>query len=246
LATAAIPAGAANGLWQQGIPEIMAKTYGGTGQEVLDESAANWLDDLARDKKAIAIGPGMGHDEATAQFLEAYLSQRKNSIPTLLDADALNILALRPHLWQFLSPDTLLTPHPGEMKRLTGRENLNEYRIETAEALAQERQVIVVLKGQGTIIALPNGETWINATGNAGMGTAGAGDVLTGTLAGLLAQGLPPTVAAPLGVMIHGLAGDLAAEQFGMPGVTATRISANLGKALQILQSGQAPQTAQI
>lgn len=246
LSTAAIPGGAANGLWQQCIPEIMAQTFGNADTPFFSMEAAEWLDRIALQKKAIALGPGMGQTAPTADFLEAYLTHRKNLLPTLLDADALNILASRPQLWNYLSPDTILTPHPGEMKRLTGRDDLQDRRLEAAEELAQTRQVIVILKGQGTIIALPDGQTWINTTGNAGMGTAGAGDVLSGTIAGLLAQGIAPAFAAPMGVFIHGLAGDLAAEQYGLAGVTATRISENLGNALHLMQEGRAPQTLQI
>lgn len=246
LSTSAIPAGAAFGFWNQCMPEIMAKPYGSAETHQLDGEAAAWLTDHLKGKNAIAIGPGLGQSQGTRAFLSTYFPIHPASIPLVLDADALNLLAEKDADWNILPPNTIITPHPGEMMRLAGNEEVKTNRMEVAEAFAKEKNVIVILKGQGTIIAFPDGNTWVNPTGNPGMGTAGSGDVLTGTLAGLLAQGYSPEQAAISGVYVHGLAGDLAAAQFGQAGVTATRISSFLGKAMEMVLKGEAPQITQI
>ncbi len=185
--------------------------------------------------KTLGIGPGMGQSGATQNFLLGLL--RQLSGPVVLDADALNILAAMPSAWEFVPKHSILTPHPGEMRRLIGRNQINDFRLEMTEFLADDRDCILVLKGQGTIVAAPRGDTYVNPTGNPGMGTGGSGDVLTGAVVGLLAQGLSPLDAAAVGVYVHGLAGDRAARRYGEAGVTASRIMMELGPALQdILQ----------
>lgn len=181
--------------------------------------------------KTIGIGPGMEQEPAVLGFLEAFLAAQDK--PLVLDADALNLLAGHPALMDSIPPNSILTPHPGEMKRLTGRDDVNDFRLEITEELAQLTGCIVVLKGAGTVIAAPDGHTWVNPTGNPGMATGGSGDVLTGILTSLLAQGYAPAVAAALGVFLHGRAGDIAARQFGQAGVTAGRILQALGPAVQ-------------
>lgn len=192
------------------VPEAMCL---GHDAPHLTRAAVDRFDQALRGKQAVALGPGMGQAEATADFLSAALPMVQ--VPLLLDADALNLLAAHPDWWASLPDKTVLTPHPGEMRRLTGLDNVNERRLEAAERLAQDRQVIVVLKGAGSIVALPDGRSYVNRSGNAGMATAGTGDVLAGVIVGLLAQGYSPEVAAPLGVYLHGAAGDRAAAELG-------------------------------
>lgn len=183
-------------------------------------------DQSLKDKGAVLIGPGMGQRKETVAFLRAVLPTIQ--VPLVLDADALNILARHDDLWALLPDSTVLTPHPGEMRRLTGLENVQHRRLESAERLAQDKEVIVVLKGAGTVVACPDGRTYVNATGNPGMATAGSGDVLAGMIGSLLAQGYEAGMAAGLGVFLHGLAGDSAAESMGMGSMTAMDIARHI------------------
>ncbi|OPZ95782.1 MAG: Bifunctional NAD(P)H-hydrate repair enzyme Nnr [Planctomycetes bacterium ADurb.Bin412] len=165
------------------------------------------------DNDVIAIGPGLGQSNELQGLLEGVLRQGEK--PVVLDADGLNNLASLWHEKMQLPAKTILTPHPGEMKRLWAailREPVPTDRQEQAETLARKLQVVVVLKGAGTVIT-DGKRTYINTTGNPGMATGGTGDVLTGCIAGVLGQGLAPFEAAVLGVYVHGRAGDLAAAE---------------------------------
>jgi NAD(P)H-hydrate epimerase len=205
------------------VPEAMCIGYGDAHQSQLDQGALSRFDQALKGKQAIGLGPGLGQGPGIAALLEAALPMVQ--VPLVLDADALNALADHPDWWALLPEKTILTPHPGEMRRLTGLDNVNERRLEAAERLAQDRQVIVVLKGAGSIVALPDGRSYVNRSGNSGMATAGAGDVLTGILTGLLAQGYPPELAAPLGVYLHGEAADRAAKHLGPSALMAMDIA---------------------
>ena len=211
------------------LPELMCRAFGDEACARLDEAAAGLFDDALRGKAAVAIGPGLGTHPDTAAFLETILPHIQ--VPLVLDADALNLLAEHPHWWATLPESTILTPHPGEMRRLTGLANINDRRLEAAERLATDRNAIVILKGAGTIIALPDGRSYVCPAGNPGMATAGSGDVLTGVLVGLLAAGYPPEVAAPLGVWLHARAGDLAVAAQGQESLRAGDITRALPQA---------------
>lgn len=237
LSSAFIPGSVRCAFFQMGA-EVMTLSQGMDTQEYLSgEHAENFLH-AAKNKNAIAIGPGMGTGNSSAAFLENILPGIQ--VPLVLDADALNLLSANPSFWKLLPAQTILTPHPGEMKRLTGRLDVQEFRLEVAEEMTRTKNVTVILKGANTIIALPDGKTFVNSSGNPGMATAGAGDVLTGILTGLLAQGYPIEQAAPMGVYLHGLAGDLAAEINSEAGVTAEKILGQLGPALQLVLEGKA------
>ncbi|MBI4998829.1 MAG: NAD(P)H-hydrate dehydratase [Rhodocyclales bacterium] len=172
----------------------------------------------------LAVGPGLGQSNDATDLLRRALDA---SLPLVLDADALNLLAARPVLLRKVSRgDTppVLTPHPAEAARLLGTttEAVQADRLATALDLARRHQAFVVLKGCGTIVATPDGQWFINTTGNAGLASAGSGDVLTGMLAALLAQHWPPLEAALAAVHLHGAAADaLAAEGVGPIGLTA-------------------------
>jgi ADP-dependent NAD(P)H-hydrate dehydratase / NAD(P)H-hydrate epimerase len=160
---------------------------------------------------ALGIGPGLGTAQETLYALIESL--RNYDKPAVLDADALNLLASHHELKEVLPANSVLTPHPKEFERLVGVWSDDFERLEKQVALAAELNCIIVLKGAHTSIALPDGNVYFNFTGNPGMATAGSGDVLTGIITGLMAQQYDPGDAALLGVYIHGLAGDLAAEE---------------------------------
>lgn len=160
---------------------------------------------------SIGIGPGLGRDPRTAAFLASLFSHEIT--PCVIDADALNILSDHRDIQNLVSANSILTPHPGEFRRLVGNWKDDFERLEMQRTLSVRLKSIVVLKGAHTSICLPNGDIFFNSTGNPAMATAGSGDVLTGLLTALLAQGYKPADAALIGVFIHGLAGDLATKR---------------------------------
>jgi ADP-dependent NAD(P)H-hydrate dehydratase / NAD(P)H-hydrate epimerase len=167
----------------------------------------------------IAFGPGTGTHENTCKLLK-YLIQEARG-PMVIDADGINILSENRTWLAFIPFGSILTPHPREFDRLTGKSSSSYERFEKAKELSTRHKLIIVLKDAFTRIILPDGRVYFNSTGNPGMATAGSGDVLTGIICGLLAQGLSPEHAAKLGVFIHGVAGDLAMEMYSQPGMTA-------------------------
>jgi NAD(P)H-hydrate epimerase len=171
----------------------------------------------------IALGPGIGRRRATAMLVHALL--RRVERPLVLDADGLNALEGQADILDLSPAPRVLTPHPGEMARLAGRPttDVQANRMAVASEFASRHRVVVVLKGAGTIVA-DGRRTLANETGNPGMATGGSGDVLTGLVAGLLAQGLAPFEAACLAVRVHGRAGDLAASVLGELSMTADDI----------------------
>jgi hydroxyethylthiazole kinase-like uncharacterized protein yjeF len=184
----------------------------------------------------VALGPGIGQHAKTAELVFQLLQNLKK--PMVLDADGLNICAQKPEIIKDYRGELVLTPHPGELSRLLGMPTFKiaADRISVAREIATSWKKVLVLKGGPTIIAVPDGRVFINSTGNAGMATAGSGDVLTGVIAGLLAQGLPAEQAALSGVNIHGLAGDIARDQFGEMGMIAGDILRSIPPAILSLQ----------
>ena len=192
---------------------------------------------------SIGVGPGIGKEPETAAALEQLL--RTLSTPGMkhsgggglvLDADALNLLAEHPEWWTLLPKNTILTPHPREFERLFGKTQNDFHRNELQLAKAREYGIFILLKGAHTAIACPDGECWFNNTGNPGMATGGTGDVLTGVLTGLLAQGYSPKSTVLLGACLHGLAGDLAAAEWSQEALTAGDLIGFLGEAWLHLQ----------
>ena len=179
----------------------------------------------------IGIGPGIGKEEPTIKMLEALLQHIRK--PVVLDADALNIISMRPYLLQFVPPHSVLTPHPKEFDRLYGRVNNDFERINIAIQQAISHQLVIVVKGRYTFIAMPSGKGYFNATGNAGMATGGTGDVLTGIITGLIAQQYSSEQAAMFGVYWHGLAGDIASSFYTQESLIASDIPDALGPALK-------------
>ena len=183
---------------------------------------------------AIGVGPGIDVKTNTKRALRALLIAKPEKI--VLDADALNILSQNQDWYELLPPNAILTPHPKEFERLAGASSDSWSRLKLQMEFSHKYNVIVVLKGAYTSISLPDGRVFFNSTGNNGMATAGSGDVLTGVITGLLAQRYSPAEAAIIGVFIHGLAGDLAAEQIGHEALIAGDIVQYLGKAFLSLQ----------
>jgi len=172
---------------------------------------------------AIAIGPGIGINKQTANALHQLMMD--SSIPLILDADALNILADHPDWITKLPVDSILTPHPGEFKRLAGKWTDDFDKLEKLRILCQKNKLNVVLKGANSAVCDKDGNIFFNATGNPGMATAGSGDVLTGIIGGLLAQGIKPFNSLRLGAYLHGLAGDIAEEERGELSMKASDIA---------------------
>ncbi len=167
---------------------------------------------------AIGIGCGLGKQEKTGEALENLLKTTR--LPLVIDADALNLIAAH-NLLEDIPNNSILTPHPKEFERLFGKANHDFERLEIQRAMAQKLGVYILSKTAHTAIACPDGKVFFNSTGNPGMATAGSGDVLTGMLTGLLAQGYAPETAAIVGVFLHGLAGDLAAEKMSQQAMLA-------------------------
>jgi ADP-dependent NAD(P)H-hydrate dehydratase / NAD(P)H-hydrate epimerase len=180
---------------------------------------------------AIGIGPGIGMSEKTAKGLKMLIQQA--NVKMVFDADALNILSENKTWLSFLKPGSVITPHPGEFARLAGKSDSAFEAYTKQRDFAVKYRIYVVLKGAYTSIATPDGEVYFNSTGNPGMATAGSGDTLTGIILGLLAQGYTSRQAAILGVYIHGLAGDIAAEEWGETALIAEDITNSLGRAFQ-------------
>lgn len=199
---------------------------GGAIGEIFTETAA---------ADVLAMGPGLGRAEATQEVILEIIA--KSDKPLVLDADALTALKGHTDILKDLRVPKVLTPHPGEMAALTGGvvETIDENRLTVAAKYAEEWDCVLVLKGAPAVVAWPNGSVYINTTGNEGMATGGTGDVLTGIIAALIAQGLPAEDAAVVGVWLHGLAGDLAAVE-GKIGLTATRLTEFLPKARQLAE----------
>lgn len=202
--------------------EVMTEPMPESTQHLLGMEAYPVLLAFAATKSALAFGPGLGISPETTELLRHLLPQLE--APCVLDADALNGLAQHCQIFSSMKRPPILTPHPGEMARLlaaSSSKQVNEDRIGISRQFAMQHKVILVLKGARTIIAEPQGHVAICPTGNPGMASAGMGDVLTGMIAGLLAQGLGAWDAARAGVFLHGLAGDLAAATIGEPGLIA-------------------------
>ena len=184
---------------------------------------------------AIGVGPGIGTDELTQKALKLLIQEAR--FPMVLDADALNILSENKTWLAFLPKNSILTPHPKEFERLAGKCNDDFERLETARNFAVKFSIFLVLKGMHTAICCPDGNCYFNSSGNAGMATAGSGDVLTGILLGLLGRGYSPKEAAMLGVYLHGFAGDLAALALGQESMLAGDIITYLSEAILRLET---------
>jgi NAD(P)H-hydrate epimerase len=217
------------------ITECMTEPLDETRSGSVSREASDRVLELAAERDVLAIGPGLGStDKSTRAFMRAVAMKRQK--PIVIDADGLNCLA--PWAGNLLGSAELpmiLTPHPGEMSRLISKPigAVLKSPIDVAASFARDRRVILVLKGSPTLIASPEGEVYINPTGNAGMATGGTGDVLTGVIASFVAQKSDdPMTATIAAVYLHGLAGDLSASRLGIRSMVASDITAQLGEAM--------------
>ncbi len=226
LVMAYVPEGGYN-IIQTSCPEAMALTF----------CHAKHLGPFSGDLSvysAIGIGPGLGTSESAAQLVEQVLNAGRQ--PLVLDADALNIIATHAHTIYPLNRQVVLTPHPGEFRRLAGDWADDMEGLQKQIFFARNYGVVVVLKGAHTSVAMPDGRVFFNSTGNPGMAKGGSGDVLTGVITGLLAQGYSAENAAVMGVYLHGKAGDCAAAYLSQAGMSATHIIHYLPETFQAFE----------
>ena len=203
---------------QTSIPEAMCVT----------DSQTDYSSQLKSDLtmySVIGVGPGMGNQEGTKIILEQLFTAKTKLV---IDADGINILAANPNLLKKMPPASILTPHPKEFERLCGKSKNTFERLTLQRKFAKEHRCILILKDAITSIAMPNGDVYFNTTGNPGMATAGSGDVLTGIITGIFAQGFPPQIAALIAVYFHGKAGDQAALLLGENQIIASDIIEHL------------------
>lgn len=211
-------------IMQISVPEAMCSISGETSMSrVRDWEVAD----------TVGIGPGLGTAESTARAFSDFVTAYKE--PLVIDADGLNLLAGEPDLLHKLPANSILTPHPKEFEKLFGKTKHSMQMLELARTQSMKYNIFLVLKGHNTVVVSPEGECWYNITGNAGMATGGSGDVLTGIITGLLAQGYPSFDAAKIGVYVHGLAGDYAAAKWSEQSLAAGDIIDKLGKAFRTI-----------
>lgn len=215
------------------ISEALCTSLAETAEGTLNSEAEQSIMEIVEKCNVVIIGPGCSTNNETQSLLRSIIAGIR--IPMVLDADALNAISADTTILHSLSSSqVVITPHIGEFSRLTGldKNDIIQNPIYYAKKFAEEFGVTVVLKGASTVIANPDGQIRINTTGNSGMATAGSGDVLSGIIAGLIAQGLPTFTSASLGVYIHGLAGDKASSILGEYSVMATDIIEHISSTL--------------
>ncbi|MBU0517572.1 NAD(P)H-hydrate dehydratase [bacterium] len=225
-----------NPVMEAKVTEVMTRPLAENEHGCLHPEAMQLIEELILWSDAAALGPGLGQHPDTKQLLFQILADSNK--PLVIDADGLNLLGSEEDFAGSLPSGTILTPHPGEFSRLSGM-SINDILAQRVDLISEKAQAwgaVIVLKGSPTVIADPGGEVYCNPTGNPALATAGSGDVLTGMILGLLAQGCPPVHAACAGVYLHGLAGDLAAEQIGIAATVAGDLDTLIPKALRMIK----------
>ncbi len=227
-----------NNVLESLVTEAMTVPLAETDQGTVDESAVDTILSLVDGKRCLAVGPGIGTHPSTGRLLARLI--QASPVPIVIDADALTLIAHDRGMLSNAKAPIVITPHPGEMARLSGHStaDIQGDRIGHARAFAQQHGVIVVLKGAGTAVAQPDGTVFINPTGNPGMAAGGMGDVLTGIIAGLITQGMSVDEAARSGVYLHGLAADRVARLKAPVGYLATETMETLPEALHEMLTG--------
>ena len=230
-------------------PEIMTEALEETeiGSISLRALGYGHVDALVKGKTVLAVGPGISRHNETAEFVRTVV--KKFATPMVLDADGLNAFEGRASDLNGSGRTIVITPHPGEMARLLGSTvgDVQRDRLNAARTFAREHQLMVVLKGDRTLIAHADGTVWVNPTGNPGMATGGTGDILTGMIAGLLAQHpKQPFEAVIAAVYLHGLAGDVAREDKGEQSLIATDLLDGLPEAFRRTRSAAESATVEI
>jgi len=217
-------------------PELMTEPLEETEEGTISGkvSTRRRIDALSQGKTVLAVGPGISRHQDTAKLVRSLMS--KCGIPMVLDADGLNAFEGHAAELNGKGRSLVITPHPGEMARLVGSTvaAVQRDRLNAARIFASEHGVVVVLKGHRTVIAEPDGVVWVNTTGNPGMATGGTGDILTGMVAGFIAQNRDRIMEAVIAaVHLHGLAGDVACETLGEHSLVATDLLATLPEAFR-------------
>ncbi|MFQ5882066.1 MAG: NAD(P)H-hydrate dehydratase [Candidatus Methylomirabilales bacterium] len=237
LVTLALPEGL-NDPMEVKLTEVMTVGLPETEERTVASQARDGLVDLMEGKRVLALGPGLSTHPETARLVRELIRSAK--IPLVIDADGINALAHQPEVLARASVPVILTPHPGELSRLlsVSKDEVVEKRIPIAQKVASTYNIHLVLKGARTLVAEPGGALHVNPTGNPGMATGGTGDVLTGMIAGLVSRGLPPALAAVVGVYLHGLAGDLACQHLGPEAMIATDLLEKLPEAIRTIKAG--------
>ncbi len=220
LVTLGVPEGL-NHIFETKLTEAMTLPLAQTNEQTISPAAKNKILNFLKKADAIAIGPGLSQNRETTQLVRELI--REVRMPMVIDADAINAIAGHADILKKAKAQVIITPHPGELSRLlnSAADEINRDRIAIARKTAEQYNVIVVLKGANTVIAEPDGNVYINNTGNPGMASGGTGDVLTGMAAGLICQKVSPVSAAIAGVFLHGLAGDIAEKEKGESGLIA-------------------------
>jgi len=239
LVTCSAPRSVADSVNQQ-IPEctlipLNEKTY---------ELEDGWLSarlilDSMESYSSMLVGCGLGLSRQTRILVDSLLLSSSNLPPLVVDADALNILSGFSGWWERLQENAVLTPHPGEMSKLTGLSttSIQSDRLEISRTYAQKWNKVVVLKGANTIISTPNGTSWVNDASNPAMASAGTGDVLAGIIAGFIAQGMTLEDASVLGVYLHSVSGQIVSERNGYPSALASEIASELSQSLGFIKN---------
>jgi NAD(P)H-hydrate epimerase len=221
------------------LTEVMTKPLPETADGTLATGAFVPIMEFSRKTDCVAIGPGLSRNVSTEALVKKLLISLER--PVVLDADGINAiegdLGILKHAKAFVT----ITPHPGEMSRITGirTEEISRNKEKVAKSFANKYNVVCVLKGHRTIVARPDGKVFVNTTGNPGMAKGGTGDVLTGMIASFIGQGIMPFEAATLGVYLHGLAGDLAANEKGEVSMLASDLLDKIPEAVKALASRQ-------
>jgi NAD(P)H-hydrate epimerase len=215
----------------------MTEALAETGEGTISASARERLGGLVKGKTVLAIGPGISRIPETSELVRTLVS--KSEVPIVLDADGLNAFEGRTEQLSGKGRVLVITPHPGEMARLCGSTiaDVQKDRLGVARRFAREHDLVVVLKGHRTLVVRPDGEAWVNTTGNPGMSTGGTGDILTGMVSGMLAQHPKDAVLAVCAaVHLHGFAGDVMRESVGEHSMVATDLLKGLPEAFRRAQ----------
>lgn len=217
---------------QERLPEAVLASYEGVWADRCEEDFRDFLKDQLEWADVIVLGPGLGKSSHAKTLVEAVLCDAY--VPIIMDADAINLAAENRQFLNYFTENIIITPHLGEMARLTGHtvEEIRDDLIGTARQFTEEYGVTCVLKDAATVISRKDGKLYVNASGSPAMAKGGSGDVLSGTIAGLIAIGMEDCEAASFGVYLHGLAGEKAAETFGIHSVLAGELAGCLGEVI--------------
>jgi NAD(P)H-hydrate epimerase len=225
-----------NPIMARKLTEVMTRPLPETSGQTLSEKAYPAIMKFSEKADCIALGPGLSRDPSTQRLVRKLITTLKK--PVVIDADGINAFEGKAELLKRAKAPVVITPHPGEMSRLSGLsvKRIAAAKEKVAKEFANKYNVVCVLKGHRTVVARPDGKTYVNPTGNPGMAKGGTGDVLTGIIASFIGQGMRPFDAAMLGVYLHGFAGDLAAKEKGEISMLASDLLNKIPAAIKKLQ----------